>query len=147
MTKVELSSAHPPTKKPSKYNCHRISKTDILHICSNKGSQKSLRKDCLQMVSYQKFRNYKVILQKLQSFLRNLINNLTVFSKYMRRPDIMKNSHNLCNNPSCLFYFGKFVFTFSIRIAFIYFFIFVLKSLCFVCRLSVAGVRAWSFGP
>jgi hypothetical protein len=49
-----------------------------------------------------------------------------------------------CNNPSCihihLFYFGKFVFTFSIRIAFI--FIFVLKFLCLVCRLGVAGVGA-----
>jgi hypothetical protein len=29
----------------------------------------------------------------------------------------------------------------------IYFFIFVLKFLCLVCRLGVAGVRAWSFGP
>jgi hypothetical protein len=38
-----------------------------------------------------------------------------------------------------------FFFTFSIRIAFI--FIFVLKFLCLVCRLGVAGVRAWSFGP
>jgi hypothetical protein len=39
----------------------------------------------------------------------------------------------------------NFVFTFSIRIAFI--FIFVLKFMCLVCRLGVAGVISWSFGP
>jgi hypothetical protein len=39
-----------------------------------------------------------------------------------------------------LFYFGKFVFTFSICISFI--FIFVLKFLCLVCRLGGAGIGA-----
>jgi hypothetical protein len=46
----------------------------------------------------------------------------------------------------CLRDIIKMLFIIRIRIiAFI--FIFVLKFLCFVCRLSVAGVRAWSFGP
>jgi len=44
-----------------------------------------------------------------------------------------------------LFYFGKFVFTFSICISFI--FIFVLKFMCLVCRLGGTGARSWSFGP